>query len=88
MISLKRLKLVVFSFMVPVHTNFAPDTLFAHIAARFYKNYVFNTAKIVAVAAVLGTNVYHVQPKTLRRCKLDLTGKYRNVPRITEWNIF
>ncbi len=73
--------------MIPGHTKFEPDSMFAQIANRFYKTDVFNTKELLQVIGACSAVPHEMCSRDLRRWKGSLEAKYVEVPRITEWNM-
>lgn len=79
-------KKVILSFMVPGHTKFEPDSLFARIAHKFYKTDIFNTVELLDLMPTCDVKVCRVKSQDLKRWKLSSGQKFRDIPRITECN--
>jgi len=86
MITQGRFQRVIFVFMVPGHTKFEVDLEFSRIANKFYKTDVFNTGQLVDLIRSCGMQAVQVPAQNLCKWKTCLSKKYRDIPRITEWN--
>lgn len=87
MVTRGRFRRVVMSYMVPGHTKFEPDTIFAQIANRFYKTDVFNTNELLQVIGACDAVPHEIASRCLRRWKEALAEKYVDIPRVSEWNV-
>lgn len=72
--------------MVPGHTKFEPDSLFSQIANRFYKTDIFDTNDLLHVVGACNAVPHELSRRYMRQWKTSLAGKYRDIPKITEWN--
>lgn len=78
---------VVLSYMVPGHTKFEPDSLFARIAHRFYITDVFQTSELLRVICDCGAVPHEFGGNDIRQWKVSMKHKFVEIPRITEWNL-
>jgi len=86
MICQGRFDRVILSFMVPGHTKFGPDLLFAIIAHAFYKTDVFNSNDLLEVIRSCEVQASLTTPAEVHRWKALLGQKYKNISDITQYN--
>ena len=86
MISKGRFKRVILSYMVPGHTKFGPDLMFAQIANTFYKTDVFNKKELLSLIKSCDINCVDMPASNVYRWKGRLTEKYCELKSITQWN--
>lgn len=84
MIAARRFKCVRFSYMVPGHTKFQPDSMFSEISHRFYKSEVHNTLELVDVVGTCNVIPIHFRPLSVRQWRSRLGEKNCEIPKITE----
>jgi len=66
--------------------KFEVDLEFSRIANKFYKSDVFNTVQLLDLIRSCEMKAVQVPAQDLCKWKTSLGKKYRDVPRITEWN--
>lgn len=81
------MKRVVLSFMVSSHTKFDPDLLFAVIAHRFYCTDVFITSELLRLIVACGAVLNEVTVRDMRLWRKSFTGIFKEIPKVTEWNL-
>lgn len=87
MISTKRYKRVMLSFMVHWHTKSAPGTLFAALATWFYESDISSTSELVRIIRK-SARCHQLTEQDMCRWKGSLATKYSDISQITQYDYF
>jgi hypothetical protein len=77
-----RLDAIELRFMIPGHTKFAPDQLFASLSRRLADIDLFDTSDLVRAGTAIANHAVEVGHPQLRAWRAALHAKYRAVPGI------
>jgi len=88
MVEVGRLDEIQFRFMVPGHTKFAPDRLFARYSREMGKKDRFHMSQLLEGARKVAKTVQEVTAAELRAWREALKTKYNDLPGIRELRYF